>query len=111
MNLARKINDLEHRSSKARNDSNWYRKQAKALDIELDDEIIKETHVDMDEANREKQKLGQLKNELKRQLDKPIYPRSISLKYLNTSMIDRVQEINGNQFLRGFFDYSLNFEF
>lgn len=98
MSLARKINDLEHRSSKVKNDSNWYRKHAKMLDIELDDEILKETHVNEDEVSRDKQKLVQLKQELKRQLGKPIYqPRSMSLKYPNTDTIDRVNKLNGNR--------------
>ena len=47
-----------------KNTNNWYEKNAKLLDIELDDEILKETQVDTDKNLKEKRKLQQLKSEL-----------------------------------------------
>jgi hypothetical protein len=94
VNLARKINELEHRSGKEKSESNWYHKHAKMLDIELDDEILKETYVDEEKSNKEKQKLIQLKQELKRQFAKTIYPKSMSRKYLEVDNMSKVDSIN-----------------
>ena len=99
--LARKINDLEHRLNKTKSESNWYRKHAKMLDIELDDEIVKETQIDADEDGRERHKLSQMKQELKRLLSASttIFPKSMSRKYLDKSSIERVNAINRNLFI------------
>ena len=101
VNLARKINETEHRRGKTHSESNWYRKHAKMLDIELDDEILKETHVDEEESNREKNKLRQMREELKRMLasNSTIIPKSMSRKYLNETTINRVKSINRNRFV------------
>jgi ATP-dependent RNA helicase DDX24/MAK5 len=48
VNLARKVDELDHQLTKTKNTNNWYEKNAKLLDIELDDEILKETQVDTD---------------------------------------------------------------
>jgi hypothetical protein len=71
------------------------------LDIELDDEILKETHVDEEESNREKNKLRQMREELKRMLasNSTIIPKSMSRKYLNETTINRVKSINRNRFI------------
>lgn len=99
VNLARKINETEHRRGKTHSESNWYRKHAKMLDIELDDEILKETHVDEEESSREKNKLRQMREELKRMLgsNSTIIPKSMSRKYLNETTISRVKSINRNR--------------
>ncbi len=94
MGIARKIDELEHQQNKEKSNSNWYEKHAKMLDIELDDEILKETHIDNDLANKNKQKLKQLKLELDKKLSNIIYPKFMSKNYLQKENLDKVLSMN-----------------
>ena len=92
--LARRVDSLEHQLNKERSNTNWYEKHAKMLDLELDDEIVKETHVEVNEAAKNKQRLRALKTELDKKLAKAIYPKNMSRKYLQRSNVDRVLNMN-----------------
>lgn len=93
--LARKIDELEHQLNKTKSTTNWYEKNAKLLDIEIDDEIIKETRVDSDKNLKDKRKLQQLKSELEKQMKKMIIPRHMSKNYLRTENFNRIMSMNG----------------
>lgn len=97
VNLARKVDELDHQLTKTKNTNNWYEKNAKLLDIELDDEILKETQVDTDKNLKEKRKLQQLKSELDRQLKKMIFPKFMSKNYLRSENLNRIVSINSNK--------------
>lgn len=64
------------------------------LDIELDDEIIKETYVDREQTNKNKNELNKLKQQLDKQLKKIIMPKFMSKNYLGTENFQRVLDIN-----------------
>jgi len=96
VNLARKVDKLEHTLNKTKNTNNWYEKNAKLLDIELDDEILKETRVDTDKNLKEKRELHQIKAELDRQLKKMIFPKYLSKNYLRSENLTRIASINTN---------------
>lgn len=96
VNLAIKIDKLEHQMGKEKSNANWYEKHAKLLDIELDDEIMKETHQDNDQLQKNKQKLYSWKQELKQALDRTIFPKFMSRKYLHPDSVKKVADINGN---------------
>lgn len=72
------------------------------LDIELDDEIIKETQVDSDKRSKDRRKLTQFKQELDRELKKMIYPKFMSRKYLEPKNVDKILSINSNFLLNIF---------
>lgn len=95
MNLAKKIDDTTHKTSKAKYDSNWEKEAAEALgvDLESDHEETqynsrgqkkkKAAHSELDE--REENTLQKQKSELKRLLAQPLMSRGISSKYLTTN--------------------------
>jgi ATP-dependent RNA helicase DDX24/MAK5 len=95
VSLAVKIDKMEHQMSKQQSTSSWYEKQAKILDIELDDEILKETYRDSDEVNKNKRKLQQMKQELTQMLGKIFYPKFMSRKYVQAENIEKILSING----------------
>lgn len=64
------------------------------LDIDLDDEILKETRVDHDQLFKNKQKLKQMKLELDRKLNSTIYPKFMSKNYIQKENIDQVLSLN-----------------
>jgi hypothetical protein len=64
------------------------------LDIDLDDEILKETEVDHDQLYKNKQKLKQMKLELDRKLKNTIYPKFMSKNYIQKENIDQVLSLN-----------------
>lgn len=94
VNLARKIDQLQHQLNREKNDSNWYAKNAKMMDIELDDEILKETEVDSDKVNKDRIKLSQLKQELDKNLKQMIFPKFMSKKYLEPKNINEILQMN-----------------
>jgi hypothetical protein len=85
---------LEHQLNKEKSTTNWYEKHAKMLDIDLDDEILKETRVDHDQLFKNKQKLKQMKLELDRKLNSTIYPKFMSKNYIQKENIDQVLSLN-----------------
>lgn len=97
--LARKIDKLDHQLSKEKNNSSWYEKHAKMLDIELDDEILKETYVDRDITSKNKNELNKLKQQLDKQLKKIIMPKFMSKNYLGAENFQRVLDINSKIFI------------
>jgi hypothetical protein len=92
--LARKTDELEHQLNKEKSETNWYEKHAKLLDIDLDDELIKETHVDSEKLSKSRRELNKLKNELEQQLKKTIFPKNFSKNYLQTENLNRFNSIN-----------------
>jgi hypothetical protein len=92
--LAVKIDKLEHQTSKERSNTNWYEKHAKLLDIELDDEIRKETWQDDDAAEKAKRNLLKMKRDLNDELQKIIFPKFMSKKYLMIENVEKVMNIN-----------------
>ncbi|KAJ1656508.1 ATP-dependent RNA helicase [Dispira simplex] len=76
--LARKINDEEHRMKKTKFESDWLRQQAQAMDIELDDDLLSDDD-DGQKAQQEatvKAKVRQWKQELRILLEQPIVTRT-----------------------------------
>ena len=92
--MARKIDEMEHQLSKEKNTSSWYEKHARMLDMELDDEILKETHVDTEQLGKKKRLLANMKRELESQLKKMIIPKFCSTNYLQTDSYNRIKSIN-----------------
>ena len=97
--LARKTDELEHQLNKEKSETNWYEKHAKLLDIDLDDELIKETHVDSEKLSKSRRELNKLKNELEQQLKKTIFPKNFSKNYLQTENLNRFNSINSKFFI------------
>ena len=94
--LAKKIDQLEHQMGKEKNTTNWFTKHAKMLDIELDDQTVKENSVDIDQNSKSKRQLQQLKGQLDAHLKKMIYPKFTSRNYLQVGTVNKVQNINSN---------------
>lgn len=92
--VARQINDLEHQTTKEKDNKNWFVKHAKMLDIEMDDEIKKEAFVDYEQVQQRKSKLKTLKLQLEQMLKKLIIPRYFSKSYIKTDDLARISSIN-----------------
>ena len=85
--------------SKERSNTNWYEKNAKLLDMDLDDEIKKETFIDSDVARVKKQQLNSLKMQLNIEIKKMIFPKYFSKNYLQVEGIEKVNSMNSKCFL------------
>ncbi len=85
--------------SKERSNTNWYEKNAKLLDMDLDDEIKKETFIDSDVARVKKQQLNSLKMQLNIELKKMIFPKYFSKNYLKVEGIEKVNSMNSKLIL------------
>ena len=92
--LARKVDSLEHQINKEKNNANWYEKNAKMLDIELDDELIKETRIDNNETRKKRNDLNKFKQELEKQLKKMILPKNVSRNYLRQESFNKILSLN-----------------
>ena len=64
------------------------------MDIELDDELIKETRVDNAETRKNKINLNKFKQELEKQLKKMILPKNVSRNYLRQDSFNRILSMN-----------------
>ena len=64
------------------------------MDIELDDELIKETRVDNAETRKNKINLNKFKQELEKQLKKMILPKNVSRNYLRQESFNRILSMN-----------------
>ena len=95
--LASKINLGEHQLSKEKSNTNWYEKNAKLLDMDLDDRIKKETFIDDDVTRAKKQRLNSLKIQLNNDLKKMIFPKYFSRSYLKIENIEKVKSMNSKQ--------------
>lgn len=94
VSLASRINLAEHQLSKEKSNTNWYEKNAKLLDMDLDDQIKKETFIDNDVTRVKKQQLNSLKMQLNSDLKKMIFPKYFSKSYLKIENIEKVNSMN-----------------
>ncbi len=92
--LARRINTIEHELSKEKSNKSWYEKNAKLLDIDIDDELAKETHVDKNNLSKKKNEVKQLTKQLESALKQTIYPKFLSRTYINTSYLEAFKNVN-----------------
>jgi hypothetical protein len=111
--LARKVDSLEHQINKEKNNTSWYEKHAKMLDIELDDELIKETRVDNNDTRKKKSDLNKFKQELEKQLKKMILPKNVSRNYLRQDSFNKIISMNSKKifFIPFIFDSTILFIF
>ncbi|TIB12476.1 hypothetical protein E3P92_02529 [Wallemia ichthyophaga] len=103
INLAKKIDETTHKTSKAKYDAGWEKEAAEALGVELDSDHEetqynsrgqkkkKAAHSHLDE--REEGTLYKQKEELKRKLAQPLMSRGISSKYLTTNESSLAHEL------------------
>lgn len=87
VNLAREIDKLEltHRRDISRN--GWLQKAAKEMDILLDDnEFYSTDDVDAVEKAALKKTLKTKKNQLENLIEKPLFPKNFSGKYLDVDL-------------------------
>ena len=75
------------------------------LDIELDDELIKETRMDNNDTRKKKNDLNKFKQELEKQLKKMILPKNVSRNYLRQDSFNKIISMNSKKiFLYRIFD-------
>ncbi|KDQ09051.1 hypothetical protein BOTBODRAFT_138240 [Botryobasidium botryosum FD-172 SS1] len=106
--IARQIDNEQHKLSKDNHDKNWLKEAAKAMDIELDPDIIGNFE---DEGSRESKirksrdaKVAALKSELRHLLAQPLVARGISAKYLTSGsrrIVDDMIASNHNPAMLG----------
>ncbi|KAJ3184257.1 ATP-dependent RNA helicase [Geranomyces variabilis] len=95
MNLAKKIDEIEHKKQKKTHERNWFKKAAEEMDVELDTDFIdsrltggeQDTERSMKVAKDQQMRVQKLKAELNELLAKDMVPKGISGNYL-TSNVD-----------------------
>jgi ATP-dependent RNA helicase DDX24/MAK5 len=81
LQIAKEIDDLEHKSKKQKNEKEWFKKAAEEADIYLSDEDGSDGE-NAHANKKENHKLQQLKAKLDELLAKPILPKGQSAKYV-----------------------------
>jgi len=89
-----KIDQEMKGGAKTKSSGSWYAKQAKLLDIDLDDELLAEVEGDDDNTRQRDEKLNNLKIQLKALIDKPIIPKGVSPLYLTRKKFETLGMIN-----------------
>ncbi|RWS09542.1 ATP-dependent RNA helicase DDX24-like protein [Dinothrombium tinctorium] len=90
--LAQEVDKLEHKLRKGKAEDNWFKKAAKELDIELDDED-RPKHED----NESEKKLRALKKSLKLKLKQSLIPRSCYSSYLTKQGSFKLPVVKGKK--------------
>ncbi len=92
--LARRINTIEHNLSKEKSNRTWYEKNAKLLDMDIDDDLAKETYVDKNSLSQKQNQAKQLIRQLDFALKQTVYPKNMSRTYIDTSYLEMFQSVN-----------------
>ncbi|XP_047201041.1 ATP-dependent RNA helicase DDX24 [Girardinichthys multiradiatus] len=81
VNLARKIEKIEFFNSKEKQHDSWFKQAAKALEVDLDDDLLMGSAREQD-ANSEQQKMVKgMKKHLKHLISQPIFKYVVKTKY------------------------------
>ncbi|XP_029315925.1 ATP-dependent RNA helicase DDX24 [Cottoperca gobio] len=81
VNLARRIEKIEFHNSREKHHNSWFRQAAKALEVDLDDDLLIGGARDED-GDREQQKVVKgMKKHLKHLISQPVFKRGIMTKY------------------------------
>jgi ATP-dependent RNA helicase DDX24/MAK5 len=81
LQIAKEIDDLEHKNKKQKNEKDWFKKAAEEADIYMSDEDASDGELAYSNK-KENQKIQQLKAKLEDMLSKPILPKGQSAKYV-----------------------------
>ncbi|CAG8762306.1 4566_t:CDS:2, partial [Dentiscutata heterogama] len=90
MDLARQIDQEEHKLQKGSHDDEWFKKVAEDLEVDLDDDLLfnkKKTNEGGQSNDSAKYKIQALKLQLKELLSQPLVPRGVSTKYLTSGIV------------------------
>ncbi|GBC06794.1 hypothetical protein RclHR1_07050002 [Rhizophagus clarus] len=86
INLARQIDQEEHKIQKMNHDNDWFKKTAQEFEIDLDDdEIVNDSS--KGSQKQIKEKIRSMKLELKSLLSQPLIPQGVSTKYLTSGVV------------------------
>ncbi|KAJ3047824.1 ATP-dependent RNA helicase, partial [Rhizophlyctis rosea] len=115
INLARKIDEAEHRIQKSTHETNWFKKAAEEMDILLDDSLLgsasdsdgegpqKKRRTDKSGGKKvySKEEIARMRRELEGTLGKSLVPKGISGRYLtgNVGVVDVLVENEGSSTL------------
>ncbi|KAF8155797.1 P-loop containing nucleoside triphosphate hydrolase protein [Crassisporium funariophilum] len=86
--LARKIENTQHKIKKTNHDRNWMKETAEALGVELDSDFVSDSD-DEEKISNQKRKakdrqMANMKAELKHLLSQPLIARGISTRYITS---------------------------
>ncbi|KAI0254642.1 P-loop containing nucleoside triphosphate hydrolase protein [Lactifluus subvellereus] len=104
LRVAKEIDAMQHRASKAAHDTKWMRATAEALDIELDSDYQSD---DTNGGPRKRSnkardaRLGQLKAELRELLGQPLVARGVSIRYVTSGSRPIAHDILAGEYHEG----------
>ncbi|XP_033644649.1 ATP-dependent RNA helicase DDX24-like [Asterias rubens] len=81
VDLARLIDQESHSVAKKKHTNDWFIKAAKELDVDLDEDLVLHDLGDSQEQMHREKKLQHMKGDLKRLLQRDIFPRGSSWRY------------------------------
>ncbi|CAA7264354.1 unnamed protein product [Cyclocybe aegerita] len=100
--LARKIENAQHKVKKTNHDRNWMRETAEVLGVELDSDFVSdsddESKVSTQKRKAKDRKMAALKAELKHLLSQPLIARGISAKYITSGSRPIVDDLISGEF-------------
>lgn len=86
--LAKQIENTQHKIKKTNHDRNWMQETAEALGVDLDSDFISDSDDETKLSNQKRKakdaKMGALKAELKRLLSQPLIAKGISTRYITS---------------------------
>ncbi|KAF9557627.1 DEAD-domain-containing protein [Agrocybe pediades] len=103
--LARKIENTQHKIKKTNHDRNWMRETAEVLGVDLDSDFMSDSDDEHKVANQKKkakdQKMAAMKAELKHMLSQPLLAPGISKKYITSGSRAVVDDLLAGEFNEG----------
>ncbi|KAF8965062.1 DEAD-domain-containing protein [Flammula alnicola] len=95
--LARKIENTQHKIKKTNHDRNWMRETAEALGVDLDSDYVSESDDENKLSNQKRkakdQQMYAMKAELKRLLSQPLIAKGVSAKYITSGSRSIVDDL------------------
>ncbi|KAF4618627.1 hypothetical protein D9613_010108 [Agrocybe pediades] len=103
--LARKIENTQHKIKKTNHDRNWMRETAEVLGVDLDSDFMSDSDDEHKVANQKKkakdQKMAAMKAELKHMLSQPLLAPGISKRYITSGSRAVVDDLLAGEFNEG----------
>uniref|UniRef100_A0AAY4ARK7 ATP-dependent RNA helicase n=1 Tax=Denticeps clupeoides TaxID=299321 RepID=A0AAY4ARK7_9TELE len=81
VNLARKIEKIEYHNSKEKQHDSWFKQAAEAMDIDLDDSLLKGAGKDENDDRLQQKMVKGMKKHLKHLISQPIFKNVMKTKY------------------------------
>uniref|UniRef100_A0A1A7WJB5 ATP-dependent RNA helicase n=1 Tax=Iconisemion striatum TaxID=60296 RepID=A0A1A7WJB5_9TELE len=81
VNLARSIEKVEYYNSREKQHDSWFKKAAKAMEVDLDDDLLLGGAKEEEEDREQQKMVREMKKQLKRLISQPVFKGAMKTKY------------------------------